>query len=98
MKPCTRIEIVAESALTNALLELFQEVDIPGFTMIPDIRGSGDRGLRWADDLAGDASNTLFLIACDEQDKVETLLERIRPLLSRSGGMCLVSEARWLRH
>ena len=41
MKPCTRIEIVAESALTNALLELFQEVDIPGFTMIPDIRGSG---------------------------------------------------------
>ena len=98
MKPCKRIEIVIESPQAQRLTDALKELGAAGFTLIPDVRGSGDRGERRADELAGDSSNCLILIACDNQAIVDTIIETVRPLLSRSGGVCLVSDALWLRH
>ena len=98
MKPCKRIEIVIETPLVPSLVALLKELDVPGYTLIPDIRGSGDRGIRRADDLSGESSNSVVLIACDDPTIVESLLESVRPLIKRSGGICLLSDAHWLRH
>ncbi len=98
MKPCKRIEIVIESAMAPKLTELLRSINAPGYTLIPDVRGAGDRGERRADELTGDSSNCLVIIACDQPDMVEEILESVRPLLSRSGGICLLSDANWLRH
>ncbi|MCB1694678.1 MAG: transcriptional regulator [Pseudomonadales bacterium] len=98
MKPCKRIEIVIETPMAQTLTELLRQAGAPGFTLVPEVRGAGDRGERRADELSGDSSNCLVLIACDDQAMVDTILEAVRPLLSRSGGICLVSEAQWLRH
>ncbi|MCB1701517.1 MAG: transcriptional regulator [Pseudomonadales bacterium] len=98
MKPCKRIEIVIEAPLAHRLTERLRQLGAPGFTLVPDVRGAGDRGERRADELSGDSSNCLILIACDDQATVDSILEAVRPLLSRSGGICLVSDAQWLRH
>ena len=98
MKPCTRIEIVIESPLVETMIDALHEAGSPGYTLVPDIRGEGDRGIRRADELTGDSSNSLFVIACDDDAIIEAILERVRPLLTRSGGICLVSGANWLRH
>lgn len=98
MKPCKRIEIVIESPMVPALLEALQRLDVPGYTLLPDVRGAGDRGIRRGDDLSGESSNSLVVIACDDDTKVAGLLEAVRGLISRSGGICLVSDAQWLRH
>lgn len=98
MKPCKRIEIVIETAMVNRLTERLREVGAPSFTHIPDVRGAGDRGQRRADEWSGDSSNCLIIIACDNPERVETILDAVRPLLTRSGGICLVSDALWLRH
>jgi nitrogen regulatory protein PII len=98
MKPCKRIEIVIEAPMVPRLTELLRIAGAPAYTLIPDVRGAGDRGERRADELAGDSSNCLVLIACDDEGTVDIILETVRPLLSRSGGVCLVSEAQWLRH
>lgn len=98
MKPCKRIEIVVEAPQAQRLTDALRQLGVAGFTLIPDVRGSGDRGERRADELSGDSSNCLILIACDNQATVDTILEVVRPLLSRSGGVCLVSDALWLRH
>jgi nitrogen regulatory protein PII len=98
MKTCKRIEIVVEAPLALKLADLLRELGAPGFTLIPDVRGAGDRGQRRADELSGDSSNSLILIACDDQETVDAILGAVRPLLSRSGGICLVSDALWLRH
>lgn len=98
MKACKRIEIVIEAPLALKLADLLSEVGAPGFTLIPDVRGAGDRGQRRADELSGESSNSLILIACDDQETVDAILGAVRPLLSRSGGICLVSDALWLRH
>ena len=98
MKPCKRIEIVIEAPLARRLESLLEELGAPGFTLVPRASGRGDRGLRRADEPTGTSTNCLFIIACDQDEVVQRIVEGIRPLLSRSGGICLVSDAMWLRH
>jgi nitrogen regulatory protein PII len=98
MKLCKRIEIVIETPMVPSLLATLKEIDVPGYTLIPDMRGAGDRGVRRGDELTGDSSNSLILIACDDAAKIERILESVRILIGRSGGICLLSDAQWLRH
>ncbi len=98
MKPCKRIEIVIETPMVPSLIAVFKQLDIPGYSLIPEVRGSGDRGVRRADELSGQSSNSLVLVALDDMAKIEPLLEAVRTLLGRSGGICLLSDAQWLRH
>lgn len=98
MKQCQRIEIVIESPLVETMVELLRDLGTPGYTLVSDVRGQGDRGVRWADELSGDTSNSLFIIASGDPEVTQRILDRVRPLLSRSGGICLVSDAMWLKH
>jgi len=98
MKSCKRIEIVIEQSLVSTLTELARRLGLGGYTLVTDVRGSGDRGMRRADELSGESSNCLVIIACDDDALVRDFVESVRPLLSRAGGVCLVSDAQWLRH
>ena len=98
MKHCKRIEIVIEKSMVPRLTALIKQLGLDGYTLIPDVRGSGDRGMRRADELSVESSNCLVLIACDDAALTESFLEGVRPLLVRAGGICLVSDAQWLRH
>ena len=97
MKPCKRIEIVLEQALASRLAEALLDAGAPGYTVLDHAGGSGDRGMRRADEPTGTSTNCVFIIACPEED-VAKLVEVVRPILSRSGGICLVSDAMWVRH
>ncbi|MFK8050044.1 MAG: hypothetical protein AB8B81_16570 [Halioglobus sp.] len=98
MKPCKRIEVVIEQVMAPKLIELLRAQGTRGYTAIPNISGEGDRGIRRADELAGDSSNTMFIIACENLDEVESIVELVRPLIHRSGGICIVSDAQWVLH
>jgi nitrogen regulatory protein P-II 1 len=98
MTPSHRIEIVIEEPIAPELIRLLKQLHVPGYTVIPRASGGGDRGIRRGDELAGDSSNCLFIIACDDKDLVDRLTEAVKPLLSRSGGVCLVSECLMLTH
>lgn len=98
MIPSHRIEIVIEEPIAPELVRLLKQHQVSGYTVIPRASGSGDRGIRRGDELAGDSSNCLFIIACEDTDLVERLTEAVKPLLSRSGGICLVSDCQQLKH
>ena len=98
MKICKRIEIVIEQPLASRMSELLVELGAPGYTLISNAAGRGDRGVRRADEPTGTSTNCMFIIACDDVALVDTIVERLRPILSRSGGVCLVSDAQWVRH
>ena len=98
MKPCKRIEIVIEETLTRRMAQLLEAQGAPGYTLIPRASGYGDRGARRADDPTGTLTNAVFIIATDDDAVAERIVENVRPLLERSGGICLVSEALWVRH
>jgi hypothetical protein len=41
--------------------------------------------------------NVLMTIACDER-QANQVIDAIRPILKRYGGICLVSDAMWVIH
>ncbi len=97
MKPCKRIEIVIEERLVEKMARQLQQLGAPGYTLLSRVSGMGDRGPRRADEPTGTATNAVFIIACDPAI-VQDLVNGIRPLLTQFGGICLVSDAEWLRH
>ncbi len=97
MKPVKRIEIVVDSVELNRLIELLEESQIKGYTVLKDVLGRGVHGLRDGGDLTDVLTNIYVLIACNE-DEVQPLIERLRPILTRFGGICLISDAQWLIH
>ena len=98
MKPCTRIEVVIEHTLARRIVDLLDDIGAPAFTLIERASGQGDRGARRGDDPTGTLSNAVFLIASEDPATTGRIVEGVRPLLARSGGICLVSDAQWLKH
>ena len=98
MKPCKRISIIIEEAHARRLAERLQELQAPGYTLIPRARGAGDRGLMRGDDPTGAASNCVFIVACEDEALVARIVDGVRAFLARSGGVCLVTDALWVRH
>jgi len=97
MDPVKRLEIVVEAALEPDIERLIEQAGIDGYTLIREVAGHGQRGDRDADGLTGVFQNVCFVIAA-QPAAATRFLETLRPLLRDSGGMCLVSDAQWLKH
>jgi hypothetical protein len=97
MTPVKRIEIVVPEHLLREVLALLDSHRPGGYTVMRGLSGKGDRGVQSGDGIVGEFSNAAVLVACDEA-VAGRLLEELRPLLGRFGGMCLVSDAQWLKH
>lgn len=97
MQPIKRIEIVIDAAHTPELIKAVKAAGATGFTLIRDVQGSGDRGDRLGDGLGNVYRNCMLIIAGPEQ-AAPAIVESARPLLERYGGVCLVSDAQWVKH
>jgi nitrogen regulatory protein PII len=97
MQPVKRIEIVTDSGHLDRVTKLLDDLGIAGYTIIRHVGGKGDRGRRQHDELF-DAFENAYLIAACSPDDAARVTEALRPILQRFGGMCLVSDAQWLRH
>lgn len=65
--------------------------------MIKDVLGKGERGLMSGDELTDTFKNSYIFTVCDEE-KALKIVQDIRPLLKRFGGVCIVSDVMWLIH
>ena len=90
-----RIEIVVDEESLNELIDLCQEAEIRGYTVIKKAGGLGSRGERDPEDYPLEEENAVMVIACGE-DQAEKLIMLLRPKLKDLGGMCLVSDCQWV--
>lgn len=97
MQAVKRIEIVVPESVLRDVVALVDRHRPGGYTIVRGLSGKGDRGVQSDDGIVGDSANAAVLVACDAELS-GPLLEELRPLLHRFGGMCLVSDALWLRH
>jgi nitrogen regulatory protein PII len=97
MHAVKRVEIVIDYLDVPRLKEALAEAGIHDHTMIREAIGVGDRGDRAGDGLRGEFSNSYMLIACSDEEATR-LVEVVRPLLRQVGGICLVSDAMWVKH
>lgn len=98
MRPCKRLEIVIERSQATKLEGILKEAGATGFTVIQNAGGGGDRGYRRADDVTDTDENCVFVVAVEKDSIVHEVVEAVRPILQRFGGICLVSEANWVIH
>lgn len=96
MKPVKKVEVIVESVAAHQVLDLLEKHGFPSYTMIPGAYGKGDRGESLGG-VSGEFSNSYLMIACDAE-QVSALVELIRPVLKRFGGVALVSDALWVKH
>lgn len=96
MKPVKKVEIVIESVASRQVLDILQRHGFSSYTMIREVYGKGDRGESLGG-VSGEFNNDYVIIAC-EPDQVGALVELMRPVLKRFGGVTLVSDAMWVKH
>ena len=97
MKRVKRLEVVVDTLAVPKLLGALETAGVSGWTVVREVTGKGERGLRSGDDLSGVAGNGYVLTVCDPGE-VARVTEAIRPILRTFGGVCLVSDAEWLLH
>ena len=95
MKPVKRIEIVIEEIEVENVIAELDRIGVVGYTIVPRAGGRGERGVRY-ESVQG-LGNVLMTIACDAP-QAGLVIEAIRPILRRYGGICLVSDALWVLH
>lgn len=92
MKDVKRLELVVESGVAERFFDALDSLDLTYRTVIPDIYGQGRLGQRGGDPFST-FDNTYVLVAVSP-DRIEEVVEKLRPVLELVGGMCLVSDAR----
>lgn len=97
MIPVKRLEIVVDARNSERVTEVLARAGLTGWTLVRNATGAGERGQRHGDGITGVSSNHVIVTTCPP-DELDALMEEIRPLLTTYGGMCLVSDAQWLRH
>lgn len=97
MQNVKRVEIITNALEMREVRAALQAHGVTGYTVINGATGLGERGAQSGDDLSGAFDNAVLLTACPPE-QVPEIIEAIRPILRKSGGVCLVSDAQWLLH
>ncbi|MDP8568054.1 P-II family nitrogen regulator [Methylophilus aquaticus] len=92
-----RIELVVEAIEKQEVISRLESINIRSFTLYQHVGGYGERGIPDAGAFGEKFENVTFVIACSE-NHLQTVIEALRPILKRYGGMCLVSDAKWILH
>lgn len=92
-----RIELVVEAIEKEQVIACLKSIKIISFTIYHHVGGSGERGVRDEGVFGEKFENVTFVIACAD-NQVTTVIEILRPILKSYGGMCLVSDAKWVKH
>jgi nitrogen regulatory protein PII len=92
-----KIEIITNSLELKQVINVLDKAGISGYSVIKDVTGSGDRG-RVIDDLETAALTNVYVLSVCHQGKEEKVVEAITPILKKYGGICIVSDAKWIAH
>ena len=97
MTPVKRIEIVVGAVELDRLVDALEGIGVADYTLLRDVDGRGSRGERHGDEISDAFRNAVLVVAIDPA-QAERVVETVRPFLRRYGGMCLLSDALWVKH
>lgn len=97
MEAVKKIEIVTDSAELPNVIRALEDLGVSGYTVIRDVEGRGGRGIRSGDGFTDVFKNSYVMTACPA-DQVAAIVSAVRPMLTRFGGVALVSDCAWVKH
>jgi len=95
--PKKQLSIVIEAPFLKRLLGCFDELDVPGYTVLPALAGRGQSGEWSRDSLSSDAGRMVQVEIILDAEKVSPVLESISDILSLQMGIVTLSDVEVLR-
>lgn len=92
-----KVEIIIDSSFVDNTLQLLDQAQVSGYTVIKDTAGKGDRG-ESCSDFNCTFSGSYIMTVCTNDKQLNYLMEKVQPLLKKVGGVCLVTDAKWIEH
>ena len=85
-----KVSIVVESLKLKKMYNIIHKSKMPGYTIIPDVGGSGQTGRHDIEEVSDACRNSLITIICTPEE-ADRLTDEVRPIIQRHGGICFVS-------
>jgi len=97
MQPVKRIEIITGPIEFRPLVAALEDAGVTGYAVVRNVLGKGDQKVSSWDSLTSEVEN-LLVVTTVPADRLQPVVETIRPVLRQFGGACLVSDAMWVIH
>ena len=88
---------VKHVAELDEVVKALDRIGVVGYTIIRHVGGRGERGERRTEEFSDELENIYLMVACSGSQAAD-MIEAIRPILKKVGGICLVSDATWVAH
>lgn len=89
-----RLEIIVSSREMHKILEQLDKAGVPGYSVIRDVVGKSNWGEVSDDsDFAATTLSNVYILSFCAEEQITPVIERVRPLLNKFGGVCYVSDA-----
>ena len=85
-----KIEIIANSFELGKILDKLDKSGVKGHAVIRNVASTGLR--EGSEDLDMTMLDNVYILAFCTPDRIDTLVENMRPLLNKFGGTCYVSD------
>jgi nitrogen regulatory protein PII len=93
----SKVEMIVDHSFLPEVLKTLDSLRVTGYTVIEDTSGKGDRGLSCSVFDCTYRGNYIMTVCTNEQ-QLSTVIEKINPILKKSGGICLVTPAKWIHY
>ncbi|MFO0953543.1 MAG: hypothetical protein U0835_20800 [Isosphaeraceae bacterium] len=97
MQPVKRIEIHTGVQELPRVEEALKRCGVSGFLVLNGVRGRGNERIESLDALTGEPQDRLVQATCPPE-RLDEVLETLRPVLNRYGGSCVVYDAVYAIH
>jgi nitrogen regulatory protein PII len=91
-----RVEIISDSVELEKIVEGLKKAGVSSYTVIRNVGSKGIKGTTSTDLDMSRMENDYVLAICSPE-VLKAVVENVRPILNRFGGVCLISDAMEIR-
>ncbi len=91
-----KVEIVVETARSPAIIEMIEAAGAKGYSVVPQVSGKGNRGIRGEAHLSDVFQNVLIMVIAAPEVAARIVAES-QPLLEDYAGIVVVSDVEVVR-
>lgn len=95
--PKKRLSIIIEAPFLDRLLDLLDDLDVPGYTALPALAGRGKSGSWRRDSLSSDAGRMVQVLIVLDVERLPGVLAAVKRVLDRQIGIVSLSDVEVLR-
>ncbi len=92
-----KVEVIVRGQFLKEVEALLDRVKVSGYTIIPDISGKGHHGMHEGRLMFNEMHSMVMVITVMPKEKVQTVLEGMKPMLEHHSGVVFISDVEVIR-